>query len=154
MTWFLHLRQRCCVPLRASCLSGAPLFAMAESHTRCSPTVQSARYHDASLMDESVSELLGTYGDALIRLMEPSWQSQVVALEGFMEGLKDRFCPQQSHCRRRSGPGGCQGAHSLAEMIPAVLAAARAVEATAGPFLRADERDERVPFLRHDEKER
>ena len=65
-----------------------------------------------------------------------------------MEGRRDRFCPAHAACRRRfRQTEGCGGAHSLEEMIPAVLAAAKAVEVAARPFLREDEADARAPYL-------
>lgn len=100
-------------------------------------------------MSDAVPALLERFGPTLVALLEPMWQSQITALLGFMAGRKDRVCgaPSPAQCWRRNRQEGCLAAHGPEEMIPAVLAAARAVEAAAAPFLRADERDARAPFL-------
>jgi len=84
-------------------------------------------FNRSILMQGSIENLLGDYGDKMISVLEDVWAKQVVALEGFMKGQTDKFCRDGISCRRRH----CNMAHSHNEMIPQVMDALRAVDARA-----------------------
>ena len=69
---------------------------------------------------------LESYGDQAIGVLETVWKMQVVALRGFMDGKKDRFCRYGDTCRQWRH-GRCHMAHYPDEMVPECWAALQAL---------------------------
>lgn len=76
--------------------------------------------------NQDLESLLAEYGEQAIRVLETVWQMQVVALQGFMDGKKDRFCRYGNTCRQWQR-GRCHMAHYPDEMIPECWAALQAL---------------------------
>lgn len=76
--------------------------------------------------DRDLESLLEKYGNQAIQVLENVWQMQVVALQGFMDGKKDRFCRYGNTCRQWQR-GKCHMAHYPDEMVPQCWAALQAL---------------------------
>lgn len=65
----------------------------------------------------SLSETLQTYGEQCKEVLETVWKMQVVALQGFMDGKKDRMCKFGPRRCRQFQRGRCGMAHYPEEMV-------------------------------------
>ena len=65
---------------------------------------------------EPLEKVLAEYGDQAIGVLETVWRMQVVALQGFMDGKKDRMCRYGNTCRQWRR-GQCHMAHHPDEMV-------------------------------------
>jgi hypothetical protein len=90
--------------------------------------VEEKPYFNPILMgrDSDLNDVLEAYGDQAISVLNTVWRMQVVALQGFMDGKRDRFCRYGDTCRQWRN-GRCHMAHYPDEMVPECWAALQAL---------------------------